>query len=205
MARESTKPTLRLEWRDPSELTENPANWRKHPQQQMDTLGDAINEVGWAGACLYNEATGHLIDGHARRDMGVRNGTKVPVLIGSWTPEQERKILATLDPIGDMAVVDPTALNELLSGMGSDGDGMSGLLDSLSMDATDLEFQDISNPETTGGGEPQEPNLGQHRLKIRPVLSVTEVATFERAIQKTGLTNRGEAIMAICEAYLAKS
>lgn len=27
----AARPPLRLEWRSPAELTENPANWRRHP------------------------------------------------------------------------------------------------------------------------------------------------------------------------------
>jgi hypothetical protein len=47
---------------------------------------------------------------------------EIPVLIGSWTPEQERKILATLDPIGAMATQDAAALDTLLQQI---GDGMT--------------------------------------------------------------------------------
>jgi len=57
---------LRLEWRTPEELADNPANWRQHPESQTKALAGAINEVGWAGAALYNERTKRLIDGHAR-------------------------------------------------------------------------------------------------------------------------------------------
>src|SRR5260370_41634912 len=92
-------PALRLEWRSPAELAANPANWRRHPETQIAALTDVITEVGWAGACLYNERTGRLIDGHARQKIALAQGTdKVPVLIGDWTEEQEAKILATLDP-----------------------------------------------------------------------------------------------------------
>src|SRR3990172_1303597 len=87
---------LRLEWRRASELTENPQNWRRHPRQQTVALETALREVGWAGALLYNEVTGRLIDGHLRRE--VAGDAEVPVLIGSWTEEQERLILASLDP-----------------------------------------------------------------------------------------------------------
>src|SRR3990167_4976182 len=91
-------PSLRLEWRSPEELAENPHNWRTHPEPQLTALTDVIADVGWAGACLYNEQTGRLIDGHARKKVALQQGSqKVPVLIGSWSPEQEAKILATLD------------------------------------------------------------------------------------------------------------
>ena len=106
------EPALRLEYLDPAELQANPSNWRLHPKTQTAALADVIAEVGWAGALLYNEATGNLIDGHARKELF--QGQKVPVLIGSWSPEQERKILATLDPIASLAEADKTKLDALL-------------------------------------------------------------------------------------------
>ena len=102
---------LRLEWLDPEQLDDNPENWRTHPDNQKAALTDMLAEVGWAGALLYNEKTKRLVDGHARKR--VARG-KVPVLIGSWTEEQERKILATLDPIGTLANADAEALDRLL-------------------------------------------------------------------------------------------
>lgn len=108
-------PSLRLEWRDPAELNDNPKNWRTHPQEQIDSLGDVLNHVGWAGACLLNERTGRLIDGHARKKLALINGAeKIPVLIGNWSEEQEALILATLDPLAAMAQADAVKLDELL-------------------------------------------------------------------------------------------
>ena len=59
--------TLAVEWRDVSELAENPSNWRRHNYQQLTALKDIIAEVGWAGALLYNERTGRLITGMPAR------------------------------------------------------------------------------------------------------------------------------------------
>src|SRR5437879_9289067 len=113
MAEADTAPPLRLEWRDVNELAENPSNWRRHNYQQLTALKDVIAEVGWAGALLYNERTGRLIDGHARKKI-VKDG-KVPVLIGSWSADQEHKILLTLDPIAAMAEGDNGAIEKLLA------------------------------------------------------------------------------------------
>ena len=88
---------LRLEYLDADQLAENPANWRGHPSAQVSALQDVIAEVGWAGALLYNERTKRLIDGHLRKK--VAKGQRAPVLIGSWTEEQEEKILLTLRPL----------------------------------------------------------------------------------------------------------
>lgn len=112
--RNEDQPALRLEWRSPAELAKHPKNWRTHPDAQLAALTDVIAEVGWAGACLYNEQTGRLIDGHARRRIAPEQGCeKVPVLVGSWDEATEAKILATLDPISAMAEADSAKLETL--------------------------------------------------------------------------------------------
>lgn len=145
---------LRLEYRTPAELAENPANWRRHPDTQLAALTNVIAEVGWAGACLFNETTGRLIDGHARRKIALDQGAaSVPVLVGAWTEEQERKILATLDPLAVMAEADAAALDALLSGMTTDSESLRSMLDGLSRNgglARGL-------PEPGGGGDEFDP------------------------------------------------
>jgi hypothetical protein len=106
---------LRLEWRTPGELDENPHNWREHPEAQLAALTDVMGEVGWAGACLYNERTGRLIDGHARRKLALnRPDEKIPVLVGNWDEATEKKILATLDPLAAMAESNAVQFDALL-------------------------------------------------------------------------------------------
>ena len=116
------KPPLRLEWIEAGTLTENPLNWRRHSQEQLQSLRELLDdpEVGWAGACLYNERTGRLVDGHARREV-VDPKTPVPVLVGNWTEEAEAKILATLDPVGAMATGDVAAYEALIAQVQADG------------------------------------------------------------------------------------
>lgn len=103
---------LKLEYRKASELEMNPKNWRRHPKRQREALGKILDQVGWAGAVLYNETTGRLIDGHLRRELA--GNELVPVLIGQWTEEQEQLILATLDPIGAMAGTEHAILESIL-------------------------------------------------------------------------------------------
>jgi hypothetical protein len=123
---------LRLEWRDPAELADNPANWRRHPQAQLRALTDVLAEVGWAGALLFNEATGRLIDGHARKEVSPCG--KVPVLIGSWTEEQEKKILATLDPLAAMAEADRGQLETLLREVQTESVNVAQMLSDLAVE-----------------------------------------------------------------------
>lgn len=118
---------LRLEWIDLADLADNPLNWRTHPPAQLKALDDAIAEVGWAGVALYNERTGRLIDGHARKEVRAGKG-KSPVLIGSWDEATERKILATLDPLAAMADADKPKLDELLRGVDTGSEALQEML-----------------------------------------------------------------------------
>ncbi len=130
------EPPLRLVYMSPSELVENPRNWRTHPEAQLSALTDAIGEVGWAGACLFNERTGRLIDGHARRKVALDQGAaSVPVLVGDWSEEDEAKILATLDPLAAMATADADRLASLLGEVGTGSEALQAMLDELAEDS----------------------------------------------------------------------
>jgi|LakMenE18May11ns_1017448.scaffolds.fasta_scaffold9937183_2 hypothetical protein len=110
---QSSKP-LRLEYRDPKTLKANEKNWRTHPKRQRQAYQALKAKVGWAGAALYNETTKRLIDGHMRVDEAIKNNEPtVPVLVGSWTEEQENLLLAQLDPIGALATINKDALASL--------------------------------------------------------------------------------------------
>ena len=119
---------LRLEYIDVDQLADNPANWRRHGESQIAALKGVLGEVGWAGACLYNERTERLIDGHARKKVSTG---KVPVLIGSWSEEDELKILATLDPLAAMAEANKDALGRLLHECETENPALQEMLDGL--------------------------------------------------------------------------
>ncbi len=128
-------PRLRLEWLDPGSLKDNDFNWRTHGDAQLNALDGLLDEVQWAGALLYNEATGNLVDGHARKKVALARGEAlVPVLVGSWTPEQEAKLLATLDPLAAMAGADAGRLDELLRSVQTPSDAVAALLEQLASD-----------------------------------------------------------------------
>jgi DNA modification methylase len=155
-------PPLRLEWRSPTELAENPRNWRRHPDAQLAALEDVIKEVGWAGVCLFNERTDRLIDGHLRKQIGLkRRDEKVPVLIGNWSEEQETKILATLDPISAMAQADGAKLEELLRNVKTDSAAVQSLLDELATKVSVLNMQaGLTDPDVI----PEPPDEATTRL-----------------------------------------
>jgi len=121
---------LRLEYIDPSSLDENPANWRIHSEEQINGIKAAIKETGWAGALLYNEKTKKLIDGHARKK--IFPDQKVPVLIGNWDEETEKKILATLDPLSCMAEINTEVLDSIMKNIETENKDFLLLLGNIS-------------------------------------------------------------------------
>lgn len=147
-----TQAPLRLEWIEAGSLTENPLNWRRHSQEQLNSLRELLDdpEVGWAGACLFNERTGRLIDGHARRSI-VDAKTPVPVLVGSWSEEAEAKILATLDPVAALATGDQEAYRKLTEMVQADGLWVRDLIHNV---GADLAAQDTGEEPGDKGEEP---------------------------------------------------
>ena len=99
-----------------NQFTGSPFNWRKHPQAQRDALKGVLDAVGWVTGVIENRQTGNLIDGHERvmNALGQGDETPVPYVLVDLSPDEEALILATLDPIGAMAVADKEALANLL-------------------------------------------------------------------------------------------
>jgi hypothetical protein len=99
----------------PEQLLANPNNWRIHPKGQQDALESLLDDVGWVQNIIVNQRTGHVVDGHMRAAVAIsRNESEVPVVYVDLTHEEERKVLASLDPIGAMAVTDTDAINNLI-------------------------------------------------------------------------------------------
>jgi len=140
---------LRLEWIEAGTLADNPSNWRRHSQEQLQSIRELLDdpEVGWAGVCLFNERTGRLIDGHARKSV-VDPKTPVPMLVGNWSEEAERKILATLDPVGAMALGDAAAYQALVESVQADGLWVRDLLQTTLRDL-DSQAAAAEDPDAT--------------------------------------------------------
>lgn len=115
-----------------SELQAHPKNWRKHPDSQLKALRGLLSEVGFAGAELAREledGTLQLIDGHAR--ASVAGDTEVPVLVLDVNEEEAAKILATYDPISNMAKANKEILSDLLADIRTNDDAIGELLSKL--------------------------------------------------------------------------
>jgi DNA modification methylase len=117
---------------DPKVLIPNPANWRTHPREQHRALAGAMTEVGWVAQVLVNRTTGHVVDGHLRVELAIsRNEATVPVTYVELSEDEERLVLATLDPLAAMASADTAKLAELLADLTPSDDALRSVLAEL--------------------------------------------------------------------------
>lgn len=117
---------------DPNEIVANPRNWRQHPRHQREALSDLLGQVGWVQGVVINERTGLLVDGHLRAELAVQDGAgEMPCVWVDLSEEEEALVLASLDPIGNLAIADSNALAQLLGELTAEGEGLQGLLDDL--------------------------------------------------------------------------
>jgi len=150
---------------DPRSLTPNPENWRKHPQRQQDALTGVLNEVGWVQRVVQNARSAEkgwpkgskptILDGHARVELAVARGEKsVPIVKVDLTQEEERLVLATLDPIGALAEADDEKLEELLADLdASERALLDDVFDLQEHDDDSVESDDDGAAKLTGGME----------------------------------------------------
>jgi ParB-like chromosome segregation protein Spo0J len=110
------------------ELLANPQNWRIHPEAQQTALNDVLSTIGFVQSVIVNKRSSDewgaqdrgvetMVDGHLRAQLALSRGeeTPVPVVYVDLTPEEERRVLMTFDPIAAMAATDKEKLDELIA------------------------------------------------------------------------------------------
>lgn len=99
-------------------VVNNPANWREHPTYQRDALVGVLEDVGLVAEITINKRTGRLVDGHLRVAVAKEHGVeKLPVRFVDLSEDEEREVLATLDPIASMAVANQEKIQALIESM----------------------------------------------------------------------------------------
>lgn len=187
-----------FEYVDPKTIRRNPLNFRQHPPGQKDAMRDALHRVGFVQAIVANQRNRHLIDGEMRLDLAIENAEeKIPCLWVDLDPAQERLALATMNPIGELAVIDPEQLHKLLEAQSLEVGGLSELMSSLN----ELAAQSMVPTGGAGVTKKSARNI-QTAHTIKLVLAVPEIAIFERAVGLCRTMNRGEAVMMICKHFI---
>ena len=137
-------------------LAPHPLNWRMHPTEQRRALAGVLAEIGYADALLARELPDgslELIDGHLRREL--TPDALVPVLVLDVNEREAALLLATLDPLANLAEANAETFSKLLDGvqtahqdvaaMLSDLAAVHGLLDGADADESAGELE---APET---------------------------------------------------------
>ncbi len=143
-------------------LIPNERNWRSHGVGQQAALSRVLAEIGWVAGTIVNlrssDAWGEqrgrqtMVDGHLRAELALRQGpeTEVPVTFVDLDPDEERVVLASLDPISAMASADRDKLQELLVSIQSEDEAVRGLIESIARQ------ERIELPAMTGLVNPDE-------------------------------------------------
>lgn len=107
-----------------SQLLANPFNHRRHPEKQRQVVAASIEELGFIKSVIVNQLTGHIVDGHERvmQALGVGEETLVDVEYVELSPEDEKKALLLLDASSELATVDASDLDALVSDCAFDTD-----------------------------------------------------------------------------------
>src|SRR5271170_4436291 len=115
-----------------SQLRPNPRNWRTHSEAQRNALQGVLAEVGYAGALLARELPDgslELIDGHLRAEA--TPDSTVPVLVLDVNEAEANLILATHDPLANMAGTSAEALEALLNEVHSESPAIQAMWNDL--------------------------------------------------------------------------
>jgi len=98
------------------DLKPSPRNWRTHPKHQRDALRGILTEVGYVDALMARrlaDGSLELVDGHLRAEDNPDQ--ELPVLIVDLDDAEAAKVLATFDPLADLAIADSKLLEQLLA------------------------------------------------------------------------------------------
>jgi hypothetical protein len=110
---------------DPEQLLANPLNWRVHPKAQQVSLTGVLDDIGFISPVIVNRTTGHMVDGHLRVSLALRNNVpSIPVIYVELSEQEEKEALVTLDPIANMAAADMRNLESLIGDMGQVNDAV---------------------------------------------------------------------------------
>lgn len=174
----------------PDQFLSHPLNFRVHPKHQQDALRGVIGDVGYIRSVLVNQRTGHVIDGHLRVALALRDNIPlIPVEYVDLSEAEEAEALATFDALTGLATLDAAKLDDLLRDVSTGDADVQQLLDDLATAAGVVPGLDTTTPGL-GGDEfdttPQDGptrtalgdlwQLGRHRLLVGDCTDPANVA-----------------------------
>ena len=137
-----------------SELKANPLNWRTHGVLQHAALAGSLEVIGQVQSVVYNRRSGLLVDGQFRLAIAVENNiTEISVTVVDLEPDEERIVLASLDPIGAMAGCDIGKFEHLICGLSCSNQDLQKMLEMPAGYDEEIPSPDLADGdiEETGG------------------------------------------------------
>lgn len=113
-------------------------NFRTHNEAQRTAMRGLLADVGYVGALIARELPDggvELLDGHMRLGEAA-DDDELPVLVVDISDEEAALVLATFDPIGDLAGLDLGKQRDLLATIETANEDLFGLLERLQADNT---------------------------------------------------------------------
>ena len=128
-----------------------------------------LGQVGWVQQVLVNRRTGHVVDGHLRVALAIKQlAPTVPVLYIDLEPEEEALVLASLDPLAAMAGTDDEKLRALLAEVSIGSEAPTAMLAELAPPETKAGLTDPDDTPAPPDEATTNPGdlwlLGEHRL-----------------------------------------
>ena len=140
----------------PESLTMHADNWRVHNDTQRRVLQAMLDEVGFVKSITVSKRTNTILDGHLRVSLAIANGeATIPVEYVDVTPKEEAAILATVDPVGDLAGSDPLKLAELRDLFETGNYDVEAMLDEICGDAQPLDEDEFKPKGKAADGIPE--------------------------------------------------
>ena len=142
-------------------LKAHPDNWRIHPEQQKNALRAIFGDIGWVQDVLVSKRSGWILDGHARVELAVEAGERVPVTYIDVTEDEELKVLATFDSAGGLAIPDEAQLAALVGSLELENPDLDSFLRQLVDDMSVMAPSEVRElVQATNGGPNKKRNLG---------------------------------------------
>ena len=161
-----------------SDLSPHPQNWREHPGNQRAAMLAIFDEIGYADALKVRKHNGgyQIIDGHLRAEA--TPDADIPVLVLDLDDDEAKKMLATFDPLGDLAEANEEMLQRLTDDLEFDSSELTQMMgDLLPGNVPEVEEDEVPEPPSdpiTKAGDIIV--LGNHRLMCGDATKEGDVA-----------------------------
>lgn len=199
---------------DSPKLKFDPRNARKHSQRNKAVIRQSLHEVG-PFRSIAVDGDDIVRAGNGVFEQAQEMGLKIRVVDAA---PDELIAVRRPDLKGDAA--ERAALFDNRAGDTSDWDAdvlgllvdeapavIEGVFDDGELEAMLADAERIKTAEgeiSRGRTSNMAAFMDKHRIRVRPVLTVSQLAPFEQALRATGIENRGDALLAVCRFYLER-